>query len=60
MQFRPIAEEIKQLERERMWQALEAADGVQVRAADLIAMPLRTFGMKMKQYGLSARRSGGS
>jgi DNA-binding NtrC family response regulator len=54
--FRPIAEEIHDLERERMRQALEAAGGVQVRAADLIAMPLRTFTMKMKQYGL--RRPG--
>ncbi len=39
-----------------MQDALDAAQGVQKRAADLIGMPQRTFGMKVKQYGLSDRR----
>ncbi|HEU4727064.1 MAG TPA: sigma 54-interacting transcriptional regulator [Kofleriaceae bacterium] len=53
--FRLIAEEIRELERTRMLQALEVAGGVQVRAAELIGMPLRTFVMKVKQYGISPR-----
>jgi two-component system, NtrC family, response regulator AtoC len=50
--LRPIAEELRELERRRMVEALEAADGVQRKAAELIGMPLRTFVMKYKQYGL--------
>jgi DNA-binding protein Fis len=38
-----------------MQEALDAAAGVQTRAAELIGMPLRTFVMKLKQYGM--RRS---
>jgi DNA-binding NtrC family response regulator len=54
--FRPIAEELRELERSRMVEALEASAGVQKRAAQLIGMPLRTFVLKAKQYGLQARR----
>ncbi len=54
--FRPVADELRELERQRMQDALDAAQGVQKRAADLIGMPQRTFGMKVKQYGLSDRR----
>jgi DNA-binding NtrC family response regulator len=50
--FKPIADEVRDLERKRMQEALEAAGGVQRRAAELIGMPLRTFVMKLKQYGL--------
>jgi two-component system, NtrC family, response regulator AtoC len=53
--FRPIEEELRELERQRMGEALEATGGVQTRAADLIAMPRRTFFSKMKQYGLSPK-----
>ncbi|WP_438035659.1 sigma 54-interacting transcriptional regulator [Sorangium sp. So ce204] len=53
--FRPIAEELKELERRRMQEALEATGGVQTRAAELIGMPTRTFVFKLKQYGLAAR-----
>jgi DNA-binding NtrC family response regulator len=53
--FRPIAEELRELERQRMMEALEATGGVQTRAAQLIGMPLRTFGFKLKQYKLSPR-----
>jgi DNA-binding NtrC family response regulator len=52
--FRPIAEEIRDLERARMAAALEAAGGVRSRAAALISMPLRTLVHKIKQYGLEA------
>jgi DNA-binding NtrC family response regulator len=41
--FRPIDDEVAELERTRMVQALVACDGVRNRAAALIQMPLRTF-----------------
>ncbi|WP_104987322.1 sigma 54-interacting transcriptional regulator [Sorangium cellulosum] len=53
--FKPIAEELREIERTRMCQALDAADGVQKRAAALLGMPVRTFTFKLKQYGISAR-----
>jgi two-component system, NtrC family, response regulator AtoC len=56
--FRPLADEVRELEQLRMCQALEAAGGVQVRAAALIGMPLRTFAMKVKQHGITPRRRG--
>jgi DNA-binding NtrC family response regulator len=48
--FRPIAAEIRELERRRMAEALAAAAGVKTRAAQLIDMPIRTFTFKLKQY----------
>lgn len=51
-QFRPLSEEIEELERTRIRQALEAANGVQTEAARLISMPLRTFVNKLNRYGL--------
>ena len=53
--FPPIAEELRNLERARMIESLEASEGVQKRAAQLIGMPLRTFVLKAKQYGLQGR-----
>jgi DNA-binding NtrC family response regulator len=53
-QFRSIADEVRELEQRRMSEALAAADGVQKRAAELIDMPLRTFIVKLEQYGLKA------
>ena len=53
--FPRIAEELRALERARMVEALEATGGVQKRAAALIGMPLRTFVLKARQYGLQAR-----
>jgi two-component system response regulator AtoC len=50
--FAPLAEEVRDLEKRRMSEALEAAGWVQTRAAELIGMPLRTFQQKLKQYGL--------
>jgi DNA-binding NtrC family response regulator len=50
--FRPLAEEVAELERLRMRQALQASKGNRTRAASLIGMPLRTFATKLKQYGL--------
>ena len=50
--FRPIADELRELERRRMAEALVAANGVKTRAAQLIEMPIRTFTLKLKQYKL--------
>jgi DNA-binding NtrC family response regulator len=52
-EFRSLAEEIEELERARIAQALEAAGGNQTQAARLIHMPLRTFMNKLKRHGLS-------
>jgi two-component system response regulator AtoC len=51
-EFGPIEDEIRELERTRMAQALVAADDNQTAAAELIKMPLRTFQAKAKVYGL--------
>jgi len=50
--FRPIDEEIRELEKSRMAAALAATGGNQKRAAELISMPRRTFVTKLKEYGL--------
>ncbi len=52
--FRPIADEVRELERRRMVEALRATGGVQNRAAELIEMPLRTFATKLKRYRIAA------
>jgi DNA-binding NtrC family response regulator len=54
--FRPIADELRELEIARIREALEATAGNQTRAAALIAMPVRTFFEKAKQYGLTPKR----
>jgi DNA-binding NtrC family response regulator len=50
--FRPIADELREVERRRMAEALAAAGGVKTKAAQLIDMPIRTFTLKLKQYKL--------
>jgi len=52
VKFRPLADEIRELEQMRISAALSAACGNQRVAARLLAMPLRTFVFKLKQYGL--------
>ncbi len=51
--FRPIADEVRDLERARMIDALRVSNGLQNRAAELIEMPLRTFVTKLKRYGIA-------
>jgi len=51
--FRNLEAEIRELEQRRMSEALAATAGVQVRAAELLGMPIRTFSYKLKQYGMS-------
>ena len=53
--FVPIEDELRELERTRMAQALAVADDNQTAAAELIKMPLRTFQAKAKVYGLRPR-----
>jgi two-component system response regulator AtoC len=50
--FRPLADEVRELERARMIEALEATRGIQKHAAELIGMPSRTFAFKARQYRL--------
>lgn len=50
--FRPLPEEIRELEVRRLTQALEAAGGVKARAANLIGMPIRTFADRLKHHGI--------
>ena len=50
--FRPIDDEVAELERARMIQALAACDGVRNKAAALIQMPLRTFVTKFKRFAI--------
>ncbi|WP_095957209.1 sigma 54-interacting transcriptional regulator [Corallococcus macrosporus] len=53
----PLAQELRELERRRMQEALDEAEGVQTRAAAMIGMPIRTFSFKLKQLGLNPRAS---
>jgi transcriptional regulator with GAF, ATPase, and Fis domain len=52
--FRPLKEELRDLERERIADALAATGGNQTRAAELLKMPIRTLLSKVKTYGLVA------
>ncbi|WP_437929461.1 sigma 54-interacting transcriptional regulator [Sorangium sp. So ce291] len=56
LQFRDLAEEIKDLERQRIQEALDASGGVQAHAAKLLGMPIRTFTSKLKQYTIVPRK----
>ena len=51
--FRPIDDEVAELERARMVAALAVCDGVRNKAAALIQMPLRTFVTKFKRFGIT-------
>ena len=55
-QFRPLADELRELEIARIREALIATSGNQTRAAGLLAMPVRTFFEKAKQYGLTPKK----
>jgi two-component system, NtrC family, response regulator AtoC len=55
-QFRPLADELRELELTRIREALQATGGNQTRAAALLAMPVRTFFEKAKHYGLTPKK----
>jgi DNA-binding NtrC family response regulator len=50
--MRRLADELEEIERQRIAEALTKTSGVKTKAAALLGMPLRTFNMKVKQYGL--------
>jgi two-component system response regulator AtoC len=49
---RRLADELEDLERTRMVEALATTGGVKTRAAALLGMPIRTFNLRVRQYGL--------
>jgi DNA-binding NtrC family response regulator len=53
--IKPLAVEVRDLEVSRIRAALEACQGNQTKAAELIGMPRRTFVAKLKQYGLGGK-----
>jgi DNA-binding NtrC family response regulator len=58
--FRPLYEELAEIERARMEAALAETGGNQTKAAALLQVPLRTFQDKMKEYGLGRSRRRGA
>lgn len=50
--FRPLGEEVRELEIERICAAMAHTGGNQTRAAKLLSVPLRTFVNKLKRYGI--------
>ncbi len=50
--FRPLREELRELERRRIREALTAAGGDRAEAARLLQMPLRTLYARCKSWGL--------
>lgn len=53
--FRPLEDEIRELERRRIMEALTATGFIQARAAELLSVPDKTFRMKVKQYNILTR-----
>jgi DNA-binding NtrC family response regulator len=51
--FPSLRDELRELERTRMLQALESTGGVRNKAAALLGMPLRTFVTRLKEYGIA-------
>jgi DNA-binding NtrC family response regulator len=47
-----LQDELRALERRRILEALDACDGVRVRAAAFIGMPLRTFVTRLRDHGI--------
>jgi DNA-binding NtrC family response regulator len=56
VRFRPLADELRELEITRIREALVAADNNQTKAAGLLCMPVRTFFEKAKLHGLTPRK----
>jgi two-component system response regulator AtoC len=50
--MRKLSDELEEIERLRMTEALARAHGIKTKAAALLGMPIRTFNMRVKQYGL--------
>jgi transcriptional regulator with GAF, ATPase, and Fis domain len=56
--LRPIDEELQELEKRRMLEALERTGGNKTKAAALLAMPLRTFQTRCRQYKIQGTEEG--
>jgi two-component system response regulator AtoC len=56
--FRKLEDEIQELERTRIEEALVASNGARAQAAKLIGMPLRTLVSKIRLYDLGSIPSG--
>lgn len=56
--FLPVAQELRELEKRRMQEALAATGGVINQAARLLQMPERTFFKRMKEYCLAVPEQG--
>ncbi len=50
-----LADEIRDLERLRITDALRAESGVQTRAADRLGMPVRTLFAKLRAHAIDAK-----
>jgi two-component system, NtrC family, response regulator AtoC len=48
--------EVETLERQRILEALDACHGNQTKAAELLAMPRRTFVSKLSRYGMTRQK----
>ena len=48
-----LADEVRELQRTRILQALTATDGVRVEAARLLSMPLRTLVTRLSEFGIN-------
>jgi DNA-binding NtrC family response regulator len=55
--FASLGQEVRELERRRILEALEATDGNQTRAAALIGMPRRTFVLRLRELRLGEGRN---
>lgn len=51
--FRPLREELREIERTRIREALESTGGVRVEAARLLDLPLRTLVARISEYGIT-------
>ena len=47
-----LSEQVEELEKRAIGQALDRADGVQSRAADILGLTERNLRYKLKKYGL--------
>ncbi len=55
--FPSLRDELRELEKTRMLQALDATGGVRNKAAAMLGMPLRTFVTRLKEYGIEPAQS---
>jgi DNA-binding NtrC family response regulator len=52
----PLVDEIKALERQRIVEALEACNGNQTRAAEMLGVPRAKLGARLDEFGIARPR----